>query len=319
MGRHLWRTAAPLVSLVLGVVGLFSVVSSALADDAPATLGYDISWPQCEGFKTPVERPQFAIIGVNGGRAYTVNKCLKAQWAWAAKGNLPAAVYINLNHPRTWTSQSESGPAGTCRSDDDWCLAYNFGYNAAAFAVSHARSQGVSPAFWWLDVETMNYWSSDTDLNAHIIGAAIDYFRERQLPVGAYSTPYQWREIAGRYAPGLPAWTAGAIGLEQAVTRCTSKYAFAGGQVALVQYVEEFDTNYVCPGRAADAGLERPKEAVAEQVTASAPLPSELTPGLLPATAQTPATPRTTGSAFKLNPIPAPRSVLDEVIPLPFR
>src|SRR5437899_2627639 len=47
----------------------------------PASAGYDVSYPQCSS--TLPSRPDFGIVGVNGGRAYAANPCLAAQYGWA--------------------------------------------------------------------------------------------------------------------------------------------------------------------------------------------------------------------------------------------
>lgn len=212
-----------------------------------APVGFDISWPQC-GKQYPDHPIGFGIVGVTGGKAFTRNPCLKEQWKWAQEGDGPAAVYINVNSPR-----DDSIPVGfppfICIGDDAGCRSYRWGYLTARHAVAYARSQGVTTRDYWLDVETMNYWSPDRQANAEVIAGAIDYLQERGLNVGIYSTPYQWRLIAGDFAPGLPVWTAGAESLEDAMERCTEKYAFGGGEVVMVQWVEQFDRNWVCPQR----------------------------------------------------------------------
>ncbi|MCK9518136.1 MAG: hypothetical protein M0R74_03765, partial [Dehalococcoidia bacterium] len=76
----------------------------------------------------------------------------------------------------------------------------------------------------------------------------IDYLEGVGLDVGIYSTPYQWGVIAGDYRPGLPVWTAGARDVYDAAARCDNpRYAFGGGTVELVQWVETYDMNYACP------------------------------------------------------------------------
>lgn len=212
----------------------------------PGAVGFDISWPQCGG-PYPAGPLAFGVVGVNHGKANTKNPCLRSQFRWAASGGATPGVYLNLNSPPKGTYSSLIGPGGRCRPGDAGCVAYNYGYNAAAFAMAYARSQGAVTSEWWLDVETMNTWSADVRVNARVIQGAIDYLQRKNASVGVYSTPYQWREIAGRYAPGLPVWTAGAESLAEAKSRCSPAYAFGGGRVVLVQYVEQFDTNYRCP------------------------------------------------------------------------
>jgi hypothetical protein len=216
------------------------------AEERTATAtGFDISWPQCNS-AYPEHPIGFGIVGVTGGKAFTKNACLKKQWQWAKEGSGPAAVYINIHSPR-----EEAIPAGfppfLCLGNDANCRSYRWGYMSARYAVAYARSQGVTTRDYWLDVETMNYWSPDKKANAEVVAGAIAFLQERDMNVGIYSTPYQWRLIAGDFAPGLPVWTAGASSLEDAQRRCNDRYAFGGGEVALVQWVEVYDRNWVCP------------------------------------------------------------------------
>ena len=206
------------------------------------TTGWDISWPQCDNGERPQGAMNFSIIGVNGGKMFTTNKCLKEMFSWANNGRTLPQVYVNTSGlPDGWTSP-------LCAKTDLPCNAYNYGYEGAAFAHRYAKSQGVDPQYWWLDVETGNYWTADHFLNERVIAGAIEYLQETGHTLGLYSTPRQWGIIAGGYAPRLMNWTAGAADLAEATARCTPKYAFGGGTVVLVQYVSEhFDTSYICP------------------------------------------------------------------------
>jgi hypothetical protein len=207
------------------------------------SIGVDISWPQCKSGERPLGPLNFAIIGVNGGKMYTKNDCLADMWRWAMNARAVPQVYINTNGmPDGYTN-----PA--CAAADTYCNAYQYGYDGAAMAVAYATASGVNPRQWWLDVETGNYWAGDLFLNERVIRGVIEYLQDSGRPVGIYSTPRQFRIIAGGYQPGVPVWTAGAADLAEARTRCTHAYAFGGGAVRIVQYVSEhFDTNFVCPG-----------------------------------------------------------------------
>jgi hypothetical protein len=218
-----------------------------LGDQVP---GYDISWPQCHGQAFPPAPIAFMIIGINGGRPFMPNPCFIQQYRWSQRFEPHPAVYLNTDYPKEGRDEpARTGPYGTCAADDEWCRAYNYGYAIAREAVTRAHALGITPSFWWLDVETGNYWSNNPTYNAQVIRAALDYFRERNLPVGIYSTPRQWRIIAAQAAYGLPVWTAGAQGIDMARERCFDPtYAFAGGEVVLVQYYDHgFDANFACP------------------------------------------------------------------------
>ena len=212
--------------------------------------GYDISWPQCPGPVYPPGQVAYTIVGINGGRPFTPNPCFIEQYRWAQRFELHPAVYINMDYPRAGRDEpAKTGPYGTCQPEDEWCRAYNYGYANGADVVGRAQALGITPEFWWLDVETGNHWSNDPTYNAQAVRGTLEYFWERELPVGIYSTPRQWGIIAGPYAPGVPVWTAGAQGIEDARNRCFDPdYAFAGGQVAIAQFYDHsLDTNYRCP------------------------------------------------------------------------
>lgn len=226
-----------------------------LVDQVP---GYDISWPQCRDQAYPPAPIAFMIVGINGGRPFTPNPCFPQQYRWSQRFERHPAVYVNVDYPREGRDEpARTGPYGTCtdqegEADDrayEWCRAYNYGYAIGDEVVRRAEALAITPSFWWLDVETGNYWSNDPTFNAQVIRATLDFFRQRSLPVGIYSTPRQWRIIAGQFAPGVPVWTAGARGIDDARRRCLDPaYAFAGGTVVLSQYYDHgFDTNYACP------------------------------------------------------------------------
>ncbi len=249
-GHYQQLAAAFLIGLIMALVSAQMASADEPGSTAPPPdplVGYDISWPQCGG-PYPGNYASIGVVGVNGGRPFTVNRCLKSEWDWTGQYSQRDAVYINLDYPRKPSVYQLFGPAGFCDRMDLTCQTYNYGWNAARDAVSRAGDAGVVTDEWWLDVETMNHWSENTGLNERIIAGAIEYLQGRGYDVGIYSTPYQWRLIAGGYRPGLAVWTAGAESYAEALLRCDNpEYAFGGGQVALVQYVETFDTNVICP------------------------------------------------------------------------
>ncbi|MGH2627568.1 MAG: hypothetical protein ACRDHY_13065 [Anaerolineales bacterium] len=247
-GRGQQLAAAFLLGLIFAVVGaqLARAEEPATAKATGLLVGYDISWPQCNG-PYPTGHATIGVIGINGGKPFTGNQCLESQWKWLGQHAQRDAVYINLDYPRTTNIHQLWGPAGFCKLDDLQCRTYNYGWNSARDAHARARAAGIDLEEYWLDVETMNHWSDNRGLNERIIAGAIEYLQGKDLDVGIYSTPYQWGVIAGGYAPGLPVWTAGAANFLDAVSRCNNpKYAFGGGKVELVQYVETYDTNVIC-------------------------------------------------------------------------
>ena len=242
---------------VLALVALLASATRAFASGPPGpsalteapnlvpvagSVGYDISWPQCPSGETPPANANWAIIGVTGGKPTTLNPCFAAQIRWARTTATVPQLYMNMEGLRPGYSNT------LCQPADQQCNAYQYGYSNAAGALSYARTNGADARYWWIDVETANYWADDQALNARVIQGTIDYLRNTGHVVGVYSTPRQWRIIAGTFAPNLPVWTAGAADQAEAMTRCTPQYAFGGGTVTLVQYISEhFDMSYVCP------------------------------------------------------------------------
>ncbi|MCL4534120.1 MAG: hypothetical protein M1370_03045 [Bacteroidetes bacterium] len=249
---------------------LFAAIPALAANTifTPGTYGYDISFPQLAGpypvsFAAPSQTNSrvttFGIIGVTGGRAYSQNPFLSAQYRWVTGYNsapLTPAFYINLSAAVGTTAPNGlAGPKGNCAPSDLACVAYNFGYNAAQKDYAYATSEKVKASSWWLDIETANSWSDDTSLNDLVIQGAIDflsaqyYSPTQKIAVGIYSNPYMWKEIAGDFAPKLPVWFTGADSQQTMPEYCSPRYSFGGGTVTAVQYWggDTFDLEYSCP------------------------------------------------------------------------
>lgn len=209
--------------------------------------GYDISWPQC-GSAYPSSPYAFGIVGVTNGRAFTLNPCLSSEYAWAQASANPGqlSLYMNLNSPAGSTAtEGQSGPYGACKKNTA-CYSRNYGWNAAQYAYTqNGAFLPYSASIWWLDIETGNSWSRNTTLNAGVIQGAIDFFQAQKVTVGVYSTPTQWKTIAGTYAPATPNWVAGASASNPGATCSTPLYP--GGVVWLTQYVSgSFDVDTSC-------------------------------------------------------------------------
>jgi hypothetical protein len=226
------------------LLSVMLMVSSPIASAAPrsndgsqgqtTTLGYDISYPQCT--KTITTIPAFTIVGVNGGKASTVNECLTQQLTWAAKSTGKAVgqdkiqLYVNtaspgqyINEISTWpannadpTGQIIENPNGDCSNDDSVACAWMYGYNRAyddvqLFFMNAANKAGVSnnplDYYWWLDVETLNTWQPGSapdgyKKNIASLEGMVSYFDSlstdtARARVGLYSTTYQWNQITG--------------------------------------------------------------------------------------------------------------------------
>lgn len=192
-------------------------------------VGADVSYPQC-GHTLPVGQA-FGIVGVNGGRASTVNLCLAKELAWAADRSTEAtsqpavSVYFNTGDPGSsylgevvpdWPNAGGT-PAGQCLPAEQFGhlpgpgqlspgCAYEYGYQRADMDLTwlslaaHKADLGGSirslPV--WLDVETSNTWQASTELNLVDLQGMVAALRQsgiRQL--GLYAVPAQWQEITG--------------------------------------------------------------------------------------------------------------------------
>lgn len=241
----------------------------------PTGAGIDLSYPQCVRLshdEFPANIP-FAIVGVNGGRASTVNPCFESEYNSAyllagatrltgATDQPRAAVYVNTGNPGTagtwWpgSDETESGttvvnPAGPCTGAAGAPCAYIYGYSMAQADYRRvSKSRVAMPGLWWLDVETSNTWQADVAANSASLSGMVDYFKSRYLDVGLYSTSYQWNKIAGATPAtsdlaGLPSWLAGGSYLG-APADCEKNPLTPNGRVAMVQYVMHLDNDYSC-------------------------------------------------------------------------
>jgi hypothetical protein len=214
--------------------------------------GYDISWPNC-GQTPPAS--SIAIVGVDHGHPITQNTCLAQEAAWSPSG--VHADYMVLDSPVGWTTThvlqyAYHGPAGDCTSTQYACQSYNWGYNAALYALQYAQSQNADATYWWLDVELStagsidapgatcyqpNVWICDTADNALVISAARTALANHGKIVGEYSAQAQWQQITGGLTLSPLIWVAGWN--FPAATYCdprnASTYWFGGGQPWLVQ------------------------------------------------------------------------------------
>ena len=280
MRRHLLRRSSLIVIAALIVAaGAFSRTPSATA--RVATTARDISYPQC-GHRLPApDRVRFGVLGVNGGRAFTRNRCLVAQLAWSKRLAEPPAFYANTGNPGP--KRSRHWPAGqttprVCAANDLDSLncSYDYGWNAAlhSFTVATVAAetlhevgraeavQRVANVDWWLDVEILNSWrtldeghtraAQERD-TATIAGAVNALWKMGVQRVGIYSTAYQWNQITGGtsvthdWFRANRVWLAGFNNHDHAQQGCA--YAsFTGGPVAMTQYLgrDGLDADVVC-------------------------------------------------------------------------
>jgi hypothetical protein len=240
------------------------VGAEATSRPAPPALGFDISFPQCGG---PVPNaPAFAIVGVNGGRAFSANPCLARQYIWALSATSPVqprvAFYMNTGNPGPELSTRWPGPATSAPQpcDGSWstACAFDYGWLTAQDAYARARSvagDGATLAPWWLDVEVANSWSTDVSTNSAALQGGIAYLRSAGVDViGIYALAADWEEIVGATdasSPlngpfaGLSNWRPGPQSRDAALSWCSR--SVTGGRVVFVQFPSGgFDGNLPC-------------------------------------------------------------------------
>jgi hypothetical protein len=252
-----------------------TATSTAWASSPTAVHGHDISHPECG--QEPPSGGAFGIVGINYGRPFSTNPCLQAQYRWATGRPSGAAVYVNTGNPAPtsahyWPRSGSSDPAQCTDSDsttDPGC-AYDYGWHAAAYALTAGRQLGtaVLARTWWLDVETSNTWNGDGKSNTAVLQGMYDYLHSHGVArVGLYSTGYQWQKITDGYtvstaadyrdtwSPAVtpdyplheaPLWVATGGNSSSALAKCST--SFTGGPTRMVQFIgaDGFDTNAMC-------------------------------------------------------------------------
>jgi hypothetical protein len=246
--RYGLRIATSLLAATFLATAASSGVLAATGTDPyptqpPGQSGYDVSYPQCGG---AMPTGSFGIVGVNGGRPFSNNACLAAEYGAAAR--LPAAsLYINSGYSVAYgksatagcSTSSSSVPGTTSKQRQAWAI----GCSEAETSMTYATHQGAtSPAAWWVDVETANSWSSsNSSLNRFAIQGAVTRLAQSFLPVGIYSSASMWSAITGGGFTPISA----AADWETAGGSCS--VPFNGSPVWLVQStVSGFDSDLAC-------------------------------------------------------------------------
>jgi hypothetical protein len=230
--------------ILLLVASIFLATSSTSAQGqySKGSIGVDVSYPNCNAF---IPKVAFGIVGVNYGKPFSQNPCLKQQ---AGKFN-NLSFYVNSAYPGQPFGMRYQNTPTYCSELDFNCLAYNYGYNAAKYSYEHVVSLGLNTATtWWIDVETMNSWIDDTKQNRQSIQGMIDYLKLKGVKtVGIYSTTFQWNLITASWQNGLPGWGATTWRTpKQASTYCKN-HEFTGGPSYLMQYLSKsLDYNVAC-------------------------------------------------------------------------
>jgi len=202
----------------------------------------DVSWPNC-GAKTS-DTFAVGVVGVTGGLDFRPNPCAGEEAGWFSH----YAIYMNTGYPGGQRGQKFKSSPRRCDVKDSSCLAYNYGYHAALYAVRQADLQNVHANSWWLDVETENSWSDNFLVNRQFIKGAVAAIRHkvRFAQVGIYSSRTQWNEIMGPWQNKLPVWWATGGTKKATAAKYCHEDSFTGGKVWLSQYTVKVDQDFPC-------------------------------------------------------------------------
>lgn len=231
------------VLTVIFTLALATGSAAALGQYQSGTTGVDVSWPNC---KSKIPQTVFGITGVNDGKGFSENPCLKAEAGHFA--NL--SLYVNTGYPGQNAGLNYQNSPQSCANSDLNCLAYNYGYNAGQYAVKAAQDAGQGAVrSWWLDVETLNTWTNDSLQNqSSLKGESDALLAAGATTVGVYSTTAQWGSITGGWQNGWPSWGATTWNTaKEAATYCTG-HEFTGGPSYLMQFTPKhsLDQDYAC-------------------------------------------------------------------------
>lgn len=227
------------ILLASAYVFTISGVAAAQGIYPSGSTGLDVSYPNC---KSKIPQSTFGVVGVTGGLFYSYNNCLVNE----ASNFSNLSLYINTG----WYAQSShlnpSSPL-QCTDGDSNCLAYNYGYNAALDALSYANSKNLTSSTWWLDVETSNSWSTDTNQNRNSLQGSYDALKSTGVStIGAYSTTAQWQTITGGWQNDWPNWGATTVRTARQASAYCSGHQFTGGPTYLIQFSGKLDQDYAC-------------------------------------------------------------------------
>lgn len=230
---------------VLILVAVIIAAILALEASAPRPGIVDLSWPNCDNL--PSGTFDRGIVGVNGGLDFHPNPCAGNE----AREFSVFSVYANSGDPGfPRVKQKGSGPL-RCRSNNLVCYSYNYGYQAALYSIRQAELANLHVEHWWIDVETVNSWTSSKNANrANIEGmiAALARGKGAVSNVGIYSTANQWHALMGHWEIKLPLWLGTGEHNARSAANACKEPAFSDGPVVLSQYTSgALDFNLLCP------------------------------------------------------------------------
>jgi hypothetical protein len=127
-----------------------------------------------------------------------------------------------------------------------------YGFAKAYDDVNDRGVTGAAGYLWWLDVETINTWSSDTAANAADVEGMVSYFHSIGARVGLYAASSQWNQIMGKVSAksnlnNLQSWIPGASSATSAKSKCAAAPLTTGSKVTVTQFVSNrLDYDYSC-------------------------------------------------------------------------
>ncbi|MDP9737916.1 hypothetical protein [Curtobacterium sp. 260] len=221
----------------------------------------DVSYPQCDA-PLPANEA-FAIVGVNGEYPNEDNECLVQELAWAARSAGGSAqpktqLYVTFANPgldpraKFWptsntykgiTPSNRFGKCGTKGGKKQLTLACSFvyGYSLGYDDVTIRGIERPAAYRWWIDVELNFSHQSATSQNRAALEGMIAGLKAGGVrTIGIYSTPSQWKTIAGSVGKdsilyGRSNWIAlGRSTITKARQACSST-PLSGGKIAMVQ------------------------------------------------------------------------------------
>ncbi len=231
--------------ILIFVVGflLISVGNADALSYPMKSVGQDISWPNCANLK--FDPASFGIVGVNGGLSFHPNPCIGAESS-LYKQNL--SLYVNTGFPGKPRDLLFQYSPLDCSSDNTGCLAYNYGFNAGRYATNYALSRGVVSNNWWLDVESINSWSTSPVINQLSLIGEKDGINSAVNPssLGYYAFPPGWKILTNDWKNNLPNWVASNSNYYDVAVKQCNGFNFTGGKTQLTQYIGKLDLDISC-------------------------------------------------------------------------
>lgn len=218
------------IFVAIAVSILFTQGALASTVYAAGSTGVDVSYPNCS---VRIPKVSFGIVGLNNGIVYGHNGCAAQEANNFSNLSLYVNTGLNTDTSSTYYTQAQAGCSG-----DVMCAAYNYGYNAGKDAVNYALSQGLTSSKWWLDVETMNSWSTDSLQNQKSLQGEYDAIAQAAgaTTIGVYSTTAQWQAVTNSWQNNWPSWGATTWTTAKQAQKYCSGHQFTGGQSLLMQY-----------------------------------------------------------------------------------